>query len=233
MSDQQDYLAEFFFTKIAPFSLICCFCRFCGPSLFTYFSVSARASVLRTNQSLSNEKVNSDWLIPIKSKQNFWSFFLENSLIVCFCFCHGYGFFQNFEQFLFLNLLTKKKTKGHSVIMTSRIRQLHPPLLKSLKTLCLHFCGGRRETQLPANKCWQEVGHDKEKNVCKKTPDPDCFHQFYCIILGFHCRHQSEKRIRQLPEIDGLSKDTVVTSWMAKYDALMKGEKAKKKKKRP
>jgi hypothetical protein len=26
-----------------------------------------------------------------------------------------------------------------------------------------------------------------------------------------------------LPEIDGLSKDTVVTSWMAKYDALMKG----------
>ena len=31
-----------------------------------------------------------------------------------------------------------------------------------------------------------------------------------------------------MPEIDGLSKDTVVTSWMAKYDALMKGEKAKK-----
>ena len=27
-----------------------------------------------------------------------------------------------------------------------------------------------------------------------------------------------------LPEIDGLSKDTVVTSWMAKYDALMKGK---------
>ena len=37
-------------------------------------------------------------------------------------------------------------------------------------------------------------------------------------------RHQSEKKIRTLPEIDGLSKDTVVTSWMAKYDALMKGK---------
>ena len=37
-------------------------------------------------------------------------------------------------------------------------------------------------------------------------------------------RHQSEKKIRMLPEIDGLSKDTVVTSWMAKYDALMKGK---------
>ena len=40
----------------------------------------------------------------------------------------------------------------------------------------------------------------------------------------FLFRHQSEKRIRMLPEIDGLSKDTVVTSWMAKYDALMKGK---------
>ena len=40
-----------------------------------------------------------------------------------------------------------------------------------------------------------------------------------------HFRHQSEKKIRTLPEIDGLSKDTVVTSWMAKYDALMKGNK--------
>ena len=32
------------------------------------------------------------------------------------------------------------------------------------------------------------------------------------------------QRIRTLPEIDGLSKDTVLTSWMAKYDAITKGE---------
>ena len=48
------------------------------------------------------------------------------------------------------------------------------------------------------------------------------YHSYIIIFLFF--RHQSEKRIRQLPEIDGLSKDTVVTSWMAKYDALMKGK---------
>jgi hypothetical protein len=41
--------------------------------------------------------------------------------------------------------------------------------------------------------------------------------------LSLVYRHQAEKKIRLLPEIDGLSKDTVVTSWMAKYDALMKG----------
>ena len=42
--------------------------------------------------------------------------------------------------------------------------------------------------------------------------------------VPFACRHQIEKRIRTLPEIDGLSKETVVTSWMAKYDAIMKGD---------
>ena len=47
-------------------------------------------------------------------------------------------------------------------------------------------------------------------------------------FLGFHPCHQSHRdhpqRIRTLPEIDGLSKDTVLTSWMAKYDAITKGE---------
>lgn len=33
-----------------------------------------------------------------------------------------------------------------------------------------------------------------------------------------------EKRIRSLPEIEGLSKDTVLSSWMAKYDAITKTE---------
>ena len=31
------------------------------------------------------------------------------------------------------------------------------------------------------------------------------------------------QRIRQIPEIDGLSKETVTTSWLAKYDAITKG----------
>ena len=32
------------------------------------------------------------------------------------------------------------------------------------------------------------------------------------------------QKIKTLPEIDGLSKDTVMTSWMAKYDAITKDE---------
>ena len=33
-----------------------------------------------------------------------------------------------------------------------------------------------------------------------------------------------EKRVRCLPEIDGLSKETVLSSWMAKFDAIYRGE---------
>ncbi|XP_073687744.1 calcium-dependent secretion activator 2 [Garra rufa] len=33
-----------------------------------------------------------------------------------------------------------------------------------------------------------------------------------------------ERRVRSLPEIDGLSKETVLSSWITKYDAIYKGE---------
>ncbi|XP_045133756.1 calcium-dependent secretion activator-like isoform X7 [Portunus trituberculatus] len=35
-------------------------------------------------------------------------------------------------------------------------------------------------------------------------------------------KHNVEKRVRSLPEIDGLSKETVLTSWMAKFDMIIK-----------
>ncbi|XP_022108476.1 calcium-dependent secretion activator 1-like isoform X3 [Acanthaster planci] len=37
-------------------------------------------------------------------------------------------------------------------------------------------------------------------------------------------KNNVEKRVRSLPEIDGLSKDTVLSSWMAKFDAIYRGE---------
>jgi hypothetical protein len=33
-----------------------------------------------------------------------------------------------------------------------------------------------------------------------------------------------EKRIRSLPEIDGLSKETVLNSWMTKFDTIVRGD---------
>lgn len=37
-------------------------------------------------------------------------------------------------------------------------------------------------------------------------------------------KNNIEKRVRSLPEIDGLSKETVLSSWMTKYDAIFRGE---------
>ncbi len=37
-------------------------------------------------------------------------------------------------------------------------------------------------------------------------------------------KNNIEKRVRSLPEIDGLSKDTVLSSWMTKYDQIFRGE---------
>lgn len=37
-------------------------------------------------------------------------------------------------------------------------------------------------------------------------------------------KNNIEKRVRSLPEIDGLSKETVLSSWMAKFDAIYRGE---------
>ena len=37
-------------------------------------------------------------------------------------------------------------------------------------------------------------------------------------------KNNIDKRIRNLPEIDGLSKETVLNSWMGKFDAIYFGE---------
>ena len=37
-------------------------------------------------------------------------------------------------------------------------------------------------------------------------------------------KNNIEKRVRSLPEIDGLSKETVLSSWMTKFDAIFRGE---------
>jgi hypothetical protein len=40
-------------------------------------------------------------------------------------------------------------------------------------------------------------------------------HSLYILFFLYFCR--------SLPEIDGLSKETVLTSWMAKFDCIFKG----------
>jgi len=82
------------------------------------------------------------------------------------------------------------------------------------------------ETQIPCDEAFQNAVHCYNDIFLKSErvtglvvggglSQHDCREVF---------RHQIEKRIRTIPEIDGLSKDTVMTSWLAKYDAITKDD---------
>lgn len=46
-------------------------------------------------------------------------------------------------------------------------------------------------------------------------------------------KNNIEKRVRSLPEIDGLSKETVLCSWMTKFDTIYRGEEGDRRVQRP
>ncbi|PIO77452.1 hypothetical protein TELCIR_00435 [Teladorsagia circumcincta] len=58
-----------------------------------------------------------------------------------------------------------------------------------------------------------------ETNIATDEAFAKAMHS-YCEV--FRCN--VEKRIRSLPDIEGLSKDTVLTSWMTKFDTITKGD---------
>ncbi|XP_043069340.1 calcium-dependent secretion activator isoform X6 [Drosophila bipectinata] len=81
------------------------------------------------------------------------------------------------------------------------------------------------ETQIMADEAFQNAVqsyHDvflKSERVSKMVQSgASSQHDFREVF-----RNNIEKRVRSLPEIDGLSKETVLTSWMAKFDIILKG----------
>uniref|UniRef100_A0A915E6M7 PH domain-containing protein n=1 Tax=Ditylenchus dipsaci TaxID=166011 RepID=A0A915E6M7_9BILA len=82
------------------------------------------------------------------------------------------------------------------------------------------------ETQIPADEAFTKAIESyfeiflKSERVAKVVQAGGfSAHDFREV---FRCN--VEKRIRSLPEIDGLSKETVLTSWMSKFDLIMKGD---------
>ncbi|KAI1732731.1 PH domain-containing protein [Ditylenchus destructor] len=82
------------------------------------------------------------------------------------------------------------------------------------------------ETQIPADEAFTKAIESyfeiflKSERVAKVVQAGGFSgHDFREV---FRCN--VEKRIRSLPEIDGLSKETVLTSWMSKFDLIMKGD---------
>ncbi|XP_069968425.1 calcium-dependent secretion activator isoform X7 [Bactrocera oleae] len=81
------------------------------------------------------------------------------------------------------------------------------------------------ETQIMADEAFQNAVqsyHDvflKSERVQKMVQSGACSQHDFREVF----RNNIEKRVRSLPEIDGLSKETVLTSWMAKFDIILKG----------
>lgn len=81
------------------------------------------------------------------------------------------------------------------------------------------------ETQIMADEAFQNAVqsyHDvflKSDRVQKMVLSGACTQHDFREVF----RNNIEKRVRSLPEIDGLSKETVLTSWMAKFDCILKG----------
>uniref|UniRef100_A0A914C5E7 Calcium-dependent secretion activator n=1 Tax=Acrobeloides nanus TaxID=290746 RepID=A0A914C5E7_9BILA len=84
----------------------------------------------------------------------------------------------------------------------------------------------RGDTQIPADEAFTKAIESyfeiflKSERVAKVVQAGGfSAHDFREV---FRCN--IEKRIRSLPEIDGLSKETVLTSWLSKFDLIMKGD---------
>ncbi|KAK1888348.1 Calcium-dependent secretion activator 2, partial [Dissostichus eleginoides] len=66
----------------------------------------------------------------------------------------------------------------------------------------------------------RKVGFLKSERVSRMVQSGGCSANDFREVF----KKNIERRVRSLPEIDGLSKETVLSSWITKYDAIYRGE---------
>ncbi|XP_001604604.4 calcium-dependent secretion activator isoform X2 [Nasonia vitripennis] len=97
---------------------------------------------------------------------------------------------------------------------------------QQLETLCSRFQSFLKgETQIMADEAFHNAIQNyyevflKSDRVVRMVQSGACSQQDFRDVF----RNNIEKRVRSLPEIDGLSKETVLASWLAKFDCIFKG----------
>ncbi|XP_044576566.1 calcium-dependent secretion activator isoform X2 [Cotesia glomerata] len=97
---------------------------------------------------------------------------------------------------------------------------------QQLETLCSRFQAFLKgETQIMADEAFHNAIQNyydvflKSERIVKIVQSGACSQYDFREVF----RNNIEKRVRSLPEIDGLSKETVLTSWLAKFDCIFKG----------
>lgn len=81
------------------------------------------------------------------------------------------------------------------------------------------------ETQIMADEAFHNAIQNYHDVFLKSDRVVRMVQSGACSQLDFRevFKKNIEKRVRSLPEIDGLSKETVLTSWLAKFDCILKG----------
>uniref|UniRef100_A0A8C3QA40 Uncharacterized protein n=1 Tax=Geospiza parvula TaxID=87175 RepID=A0A8C3QA40_GEOPR len=108
--------------------------------------------------------------------------------------------------------------------MARRQQKISKQQLQTIKDRFQAFLNG--ETQIVADEAFINAVQSyyevflKSDSVARMVQSGGCSANDSREVFKKHI----EKRVRSLPEIDGLSKETVLSSWMAKFDAIYRGE---------
>ncbi|KAL4659394.1 calcium-dependent secretion activator 2-like [Arapaima gigas] len=91
------------------------------------------------------------------------------------------------------------------------------------------FCNAVRsyyEARSLTHYCYSFLYYSKASGFLKSDRVSRMVQSGACSAYDFRevFKKNIERRVRSLPEIDGLSKETVLSSWLAKYDAIYRGE---------
>uniref|UniRef100_A0A8C9V2P6 Calcium dependent secretion activator 2 n=1 Tax=Scleropages formosus TaxID=113540 RepID=A0A8C9V2P6_SCLFO len=108
--------------------------------------------------------------------------------------------------------------------MARRQQKLNRQQLQAVKERFQAFLCG--ETQIAADEAFCNAvrsyfeGFLKSERVSRMVQSGGCSANDFREVF----KKNIERRVRSLPEIDGLSKETVLSSWLAKYDAIYRGD---------
>ncbi|XP_056271706.1 calcium-dependent secretion activator 2 isoform X2 [Pseudoliparis swirei] len=108
--------------------------------------------------------------------------------------------------------------------MARRQQKVNRQQLQALKERFLAFLNG--ETQIVADEAFCNAVRSYYEGFMKSERVSRMVHSGGCSAGDFRevFKKNIERRVRSLPEIDGLSKETVLSSWIAKYDAIYRGD---------
>ncbi|XP_068169496.1 calcium-dependent secretion activator 2-like isoform X1 [Antennarius striatus] len=108
--------------------------------------------------------------------------------------------------------------------MARRQQKVNKQQLQAVKERFLAFLNG--ETQIVADEAFCNAvrsyyeGFLRSERVFRMVQSGGCSANDFREVF----KKNIERRVRSLPEIDGLSKETVLSSWIAKYDAIYRGD---------